>query len=43
MAYLGLQFKGGGGLKYFWKSGVRESTRLLGGFVGMHPRENFKK
>ena len=37
-----------GGSKFFWKSGGicmarGEATRLLGGFGGMLPRENFKK
>ena len=48
-----ISFRGGGGSKFFWKSGsiciygakrhvVRgEATRLLGGFGGMLPRENF--
>ena len=37
---------GGGGSKFFWKSGgicMAIATRLLGGFGGMLPRENFKK
>ena len=36
----------GEGSKFFWKSGGNlhgEATRLLGGFGGMLPRENFKK
>ena len=31
-----------GGSIFFWKS-VGEAARLLGGFGGMLPRENFKK
>ena len=44
VAYLGFYFGGGGGSKCFWKSGgICEATRLLGGFGGMLPRENFLK
>ena len=54
MAYLGFHFGGGGGFKIFlekWgylhvakRHAERgEATRLLGGFRGMLPRENFKK
>ena len=47
VAYLGFHFGGGGGSKVFLKSGgicmALEATRLLGGFGGMLPRENFKK
>ena len=51
VAYLGFHF--GGGSNFFWKSGGfcmhgakrhaarGEATRLLGGFGGMLPRENF--
>ena len=49
VAYLGFHF-GGGGSKFFWKSGCNYMARsamfatcLLGGFGGMFPRENFKK
>ena len=47
VAYLGFYF--GGSSKYFCNSGgicmaLRvEATRLLGGFGGMFPRENFQK
>ena len=50
VAYLGFHF--GGGSKFFWEKwgylhGAKrhaargEATRLLGGFGGMLPRENF--
>ena len=44
VAYLGFHF--GGGFKIFlekWGNLHGEATRLLGGFGGMLPRENFKK
>ena len=44
VAYLGFHF--GGGSNFSGKVGEfawREATRLLGGFGGMLPRENFKK
>ena len=42
VAYLGFHF--GGGSKFVWKSAARgEATRLLGGFGGLLPRENFLK
>ena len=47
MVYLGFYFgRGGGGSKYFCKSGGYlhgEVTRLLGGFGGMLPSEKFYK
>ena len=45
VAYLGFHFGGGGGFKIFlekWGYLHGEATRLLGGFWGMLPRENFK-
>ena len=43
VACLGIHFGGGGGSKYFCKSGGICMAQLLGGFGGMLPREFFLK